>query len=348
MKKYIYLLFAAAMIAGCDKNELMSTSDTDKAAPVELITTFATEPAQNTTFRVMCYDKDNKFINTGYNDYEYYRTGTYRYESTRPRSLMPCKVNADGSYAGIDGADYALAVSDGSNNRYLVLVSPAKMFNTGTVNTFTINRTEAFWATSSKSFMLNGYRILDFGETLKELRSRVDFEFKRGDNVASNITVSNLTLVDAGSTATWVPNTGAITVSGADPVIPMTVTPSATVVAKNTAAEYLFASTYGSNGVKTVKVMFDLTIGSATTTHEKYILAQTLEKMKYYKFSFTVTSETITLVLTVYDLGSNLHDWQSPVIDADALGTPESTLTLGTWTIGNSWDNGGGGSDVIG
>lgn len=345
MKKYIYLLFAATMIAGCDKNEPISTPDPDKAAPVELITTFATEPTQNTTFRVMCYDKDNKFPNGSGTAY----TGTYRYETTRPRSLMPCKVDADGSYAGIDGADYALAVSDQSYDRYLVLVSPAKMFNTGTVNTFTINRTEAFWATSVKNFRLNGYRILDFGETLKELRSRVDFEFKRGDNVASDITVSNLTLVDAGSAATWVPNTGAITVSGADPVIPMTVMPSAaTVVAKNTAAEYLFASIYGSNGVKTVKVMFDLTIGSATTTHEKYILAQTLEKMKYYKFSFTVTSETITLVLAVYDLGGNVHDWQSPAIDADALGTPESTLTLGTWTIGNSWDNGGGGSDVIG
>lgn len=342
---------AAISFGGCDKNEDTVTSE-GEAKPLDVIMTYATDPAANTTYRVMCYDKDNSIYNG---------TGTYRYapdvtstSGREGRSLLPCEVDASGTYTGTDGATYALAISDQSYDRYITIVSPARSFTPGTFNKFTLNRTEAFWATSPKAWRLTGYRIIDQGENLKDLRSRVAFSFYRGGNVASSVDISvgDLTLTDAGSTAEWIPNTGAITTGGSDPVIAMrtakadelTVEPSLLFV--NNAAEYVFASTYGSNDVKTIKVEFDLTVGGSTT-HERYILARTLEKMKYYKFNFTVTSTQITLVLEVFDLGGNIHSWMDVGIDA-SIGDPESTLTLGSWTIGSGWENGGGGSGTIG
>lgn len=354
MKSYL-LLFAAALMAGCSKNDAPTPSEGGESTPVDFIMTYATAPVENTTYRVMCYDKDNSI---------YSGTGTYRFvldkkstSNRHERSLMPCKVNDDGSWTGTDGSAYALAIYDQSYDRYITIVSPARSFTPGTFNKFTLNRTEAFWATSPKAWRLNGYRIIDQGENLKDLRSRVAFSFYRGENVASSVAISvgDLTLTDAGSTAEWIPNTGAITTSGSDPVIPMraataaerTVEPSLLFV--NDAAEYVFASTYGSNDVKTIKVEFDLTVGGSTS-REKYILARTLEKMKYYKFNFTVTSTQITLALEVFDLGSDVHLWQlgSHVEGYGSIGDPESTLTLGSWTIGSSWENGGGGSGTIG
>lgn len=352
MKRYL-LLFAAALMAGCSKNDAPIPSEGGESTPVDFIMTYATDPAANTTYRVMCYDKDNSIYNG---------TGTYRYapdvtstSEREKRSLMPCEVNDDGSWTGTDGSAYALAIYDQSYDRYITIVSPARSFTPGTFNKFTLNRTEAFWATSPKAWRLNGYRIIDQGENLKDLRSRVAFSFYRGENVASSVTISvgNLTLTDAGSTAEWIPNTGAITTGGSDPVIPMRAATAAERTAEssllfvNDAAEYVFASTYGSNGVKTIKVEFDLTVGGSTS-REKYILARTLEKMKYYKFNFTVTSTQITLVLTVFDLGGNLHSWENQDLDASSIGDPESTLTLGSWTIGSGWENGGGGSGTIG
>lgn len=352
MKRYLYTLVIAAAalsLGGCDKNDGITPSEGD-AKPLDVIMTYATDPAANTTYRVMCYDKDN--IN-------YVGTGTYRYapevtstSDRQERSLMPCAVNDAGAWTGTDGSGYALFVQDLSYDRYITIVSPAKKFTVGTFNTFTLNRTEPFYATSPKAWRLNNYRIIDQGETLKDLRSRVAFSFYRGANNASTVSVGNLTLTDAGSTAEWIPNTGTITTGGATPVVTMRAASAAEIAAEsallyvNDTPEYVFATTYGSNGVKTIKVEFDLTVGG-NLSHEKYILAQVLEKMKYYKFEFTVTSKTITLVLKVHDLGGNVRDWENGIIDSGSLGDPESTLTLATWTIGNSWENGGGGTGTI-
>lgn len=342
MKKYTYMLLLPALITGCDKNENVLVENEEKT-PVELVLTYAADPAANTTYRVMCYDEKNE---------TYISTGTYRFDPARPRSMMPCEVDTDGTWTGTDDSSYALAVNSNLLD-YITIVSPARAFTGGTFNSFTLSRDEAFWATSPKAWKLTGYRIMNQGENLKDLRSRIAFAFYKGINTMDEITVSNITLTDAGSTAKWIPNTGTITTDGTTPTIPMREANSMELGAEpnllfvNQKPEYVFASTYGTGGVKTIKVDFELKIGSRTT-NERYILAQTLEKMKYYKFSFNVTSKTITLSLSVYDLGGDNHQWQASVIEPETIGNPESTLTLGTWTIGAGWDDVDGGSESIG
>lgn len=337
------LVLALSLLVGCDKD----TDQPQQAGPMDVVVPFATPPAADRTFRILCYDANNaNFGGAGQQG-----TGTYRYDTDR-QYLVPCQVDPlTGNQTGTDGSNYALV--NGGNSAYCVMVSPAKMFEAGTFNYYNLTRDQEFWATSSKSFAMQGYKILDFNEPLKDVRSRFAFSFHRGANKPGlAISVANLTLKDAGSQAKWVPNTGAAETSGADPVIPLhAATPdeiaaTPNVLFVNTNPEYVFSSTYGSNNVKTIKIDFQLTV-NGVVTQERYPLAIKAERMKYYKFEFTITSTNIDLVLTVFDLGGNNHQWQSGVVDTDELGNPEATITLQSWTIGNNWDDGGGGSDVI-
>jgi len=201
------------------------------------------------------------------------------------------------------------------------------------------------------SFTYRDYQIYELDiDTLKEMRAKFTFGFKKGINIADTIGIDSIKIYNIGDTATYHPKLDIITIlnqgrenfNGKNylelPLINKKKDNSTTLsyIGKDTVN--VFPSNYTSESLKNIMFEFKLTIGNEKTRMTVPIGLK-VEANKQYDFVFEVTSTIITVTYNVLSWTTVFNNGSEQII----IGEQEYTRKLGTfqtpqWETGNPTD----------
>lgn len=375
MKRHLFyitipILVLCGACTACDSPDEESVNSLQLASRVMLETaensTIEDAPA-GTTFRIMTYNSGTL---------EYVNTGSYIYSPDKDgQYLVPARLDENGNFIEFDesmGADGVNLDAD------VVLMSPGTTVETTGDNAAIVvcpNRTDAegndagtIYASSIEKMNLSDYSVKSFGDPLREIRSKINFEVRNDEAITDPLVVNSIKVVGAGlGTADerllYYPRTRqCATPSGIDNVMDFDILDNLTDVEGKrycrTNTKYVLSAIYapksavaGKLGISSVNknlldtnyltLRINFTQGLRSADAELMLNADAdgslaeLLPLHEYTYKIVIASTYIKLYLTIKNHPGN--DWQQPDGNHDVSIDDGESILLGAFPI-NKWN----------